>query len=360
MSYKQLQKHAIHREEQGFASIAIALVMIVVLGLLTIGFAQLARREQQSALNKQLAYQAYDAAETGVNDITQAIQGGTINETTGYNVDTDHCVDDTLLPNKDINTATGVSYTCALIKLKLPSLVWSGVSPLADRSISFSTEGGSSLASLTVNWSSADNHGAPRPSGGFPPTTSWGNSPAVLQFSITPINSKSNITRDELYDKTFTAFLYPLGGAGTVVYNTGAQGQIVNGACNTDGCSVTISGIPSVSADGFYAVNLINYYDTSDISIDQPLDAGNTDLKFVDGQALVDVTGRARSALRRLQVRIPIRLPNQMAKYALDGQSICKRLQTKPAQTDFIAIDGSTVNAGSNACNLTNEGPTAP
>ena len=54
--------------EEGFASIVIALILIIVLSLLTIGFAQLARREQQTALSKQLANQAQYAAESGIND----------------------------------------------------------------------------------------------------------------------------------------------------------------------------------------------------------------------------------------------------------------------------------------------------
>src|SRR4051794_35527663 len=62
-----LKKFKSRVDQKGFASIVVALVMIVVFGLLTIGFTQLARHEQQNSLSKQLANQAYYAAESGIN-----------------------------------------------------------------------------------------------------------------------------------------------------------------------------------------------------------------------------------------------------------------------------------------------------
>src|SRR5580658_8830161 len=62
------KRNKIATDEKGFASIVIALILIIVLALLTVAFAQLARREQADALDKQLAVQANYAAETGIND----------------------------------------------------------------------------------------------------------------------------------------------------------------------------------------------------------------------------------------------------------------------------------------------------
>ena len=59
-------------DQRGFAAIVVALVLILVLSLLTIGFAELMRHEQRSALDKQLSSQAYYAAESGVNDAVSA------------------------------------------------------------------------------------------------------------------------------------------------------------------------------------------------------------------------------------------------------------------------------------------------
>ncbi len=63
-------------KQDGFASIVIAIIMVIVLSLITVGFAQLMRTEQRSALDKQLSSQAYYAAETGVNDAAKALNAG--------------------------------------------------------------------------------------------------------------------------------------------------------------------------------------------------------------------------------------------------------------------------------------------
>src|SRR5882724_3022558 len=68
-------KHPHTSPEAGFAALIIGIILVLILGLLTIGFAQLVRHEQSSALDKQLSSQAYYAAESGVNDAYHAIQG---------------------------------------------------------------------------------------------------------------------------------------------------------------------------------------------------------------------------------------------------------------------------------------------
>src|SRR5665213_2637815 len=73
MGMPSKRKPNLHRNQQGFASIVIALILIIVLALLTVGFAQLARREQQTALDKQKAVQANYAAESGINAAYQDI-----------------------------------------------------------------------------------------------------------------------------------------------------------------------------------------------------------------------------------------------------------------------------------------------
>src|ERR1700722_1988557 len=74
-----INRSKFQENEQGFASLVIALVIIVVIALITVGFAQLSRREQQTALDKQLANQAYYAAESGVNDTYYLIQNALVN-----------------------------------------------------------------------------------------------------------------------------------------------------------------------------------------------------------------------------------------------------------------------------------------
>ena len=136
------QKYNQQLNEKGFASIVIALVLIIVLSLLTVGFAQLARREQQNALNKQLAVQANYAAETGINDAYKDILSGKINtvNTGGSNANkcltkagsgsgTQSLPTDAQTANQSIDSNTDVSYSCLLVDLTPKNLTFDNVTP---------------------------------------------------------------------------------------------------------------------------------------------------------------------------------------------------------------------------------------
>lgn len=363
---------SLRNNEQGFASMVIALILIIILGLLTVGFAQLARREQQNALQKQLSTQAFYAAESGINDMVKVIQQAFNNPSTAIpslatlqSVRPNQCLEKqgvVGLPSNNIDPSTATSYSCVLLNLQPPVLTWSGVSPGADESATFSTTG--ALNRLTVYWATDNHQTTPRvvcASGCFPPAARWG-SPAVLQVSITPLNS---ITRASMIAETFTVYLYPSKGGGLVAYDPNNQGQIINASnCNGVGtypCSVTIAGIPG-AANEQYLVHILDYYDVSNIAIGNALGGptGTQPLNFVGGQAQIDVTGKARYVLKRIQVASPLTPPEKYPgpPYVVQGQNICKRLQTEPTitnpnGTDFIGTNDSLVNAPStDPCDL--------
>jgi hypothetical protein len=92
------------------------------------------------------------------------------------------------------------------------------------------------------------------------------------------------------------------------------------------------------------------------------------------GEPLIDVTGKARDVLKRLQARVLLNngytnsvtntyIPDDNApltKDALQAQNICKRVQTAPATADFqqgTSYDTpsyATSGSASTACNLSN------
>jgi type II secretory pathway pseudopilin PulG len=348
MRLKQMKNTS--RDEKGFASIVIALILIIVLSLLTVGFAQLARREQQNALDKQLATQAYYAAESGINDAYKDVQSGLITDqppSPTPNINTDKCIGAPLTngSHNDITPGSGVSsgvaYSCVLVNMQPPTQVFNGVSPNADQHETFSTNG--SLSSLTVYWGSADNKTTSRPAlGPLTPSGSW-NSPAVLQLSITPLGA---VDRGSLISNAFTVDLYPSNGGGAVNYDPANQGQIIGGHCTGSGtypCSVTIgnlSGGPNES----YLVHIINYYDVSNISLGNLRDTSNTQLDFQDGQIVIDSTGTARSTLKRLQVYLPLTETAPLPPYSLEGQNLCKRFSTEPTLTTPDTLPGCSLN----------------
>ncbi len=150
----------IQQNEKGFASIVIALVLIIVLALLTVGFAQLARREQQNSLDKQLASQANYAAESGYNNAYQDIKSGQINDS---NASSTECMTSTaatsgnkklsttaLTANQTINSGSGVSYTCLLVTLNTSNIQLSGVQQGVGKHATFGTD--SPLSTITISW----------------------------------------------------------------------------------------------------------------------------------------------------------------------------------------------------------------
>lgn len=330
--------------ESGFASIVIALVLIIILALLTVGFAQLARREQRNTLDKQLANQAYYAAESGVNDIIKSIPA--IQAAPAGAVDPTKCLNTALFSlNPTLDNSHGVSYRCALVDLTPPTLVYDNIPAEGERYVSFSANP-APLTSLTFQWGSADNHSSPKASspGSFTPIAQWGNSPAVLQVSITPFNP-SNVDQNAVIAASYTAYLYPSTGAGGLTYNTGQQGGVTSGACTNSNnkytCSATISGLPA-STD--YLVRIVPHYDPTNVSIGGH--SGAAVVNFQDGQALIDVTGKAQEVLKRIQVRVPLGPSYTLPKDSLEVGNACKRFTTEPNQTIF---DSSI---GSGACTL--------
>lgn len=312
--------------EKGFASIVIALVLIIVLALFTVGFAQLSRREQKNALDKQLSTQAYFAAESGVNDTMQQLAALEASPP-----DPDECLGDPVTVGPPVN---GVQYTCVLVNVLPPSLDYDNVQPEAMRYVVSSTT--PAADSITVNWgSTGDNNTFPaNANDGFLPATAWSgnNWPAVLQFSITPLH---NLDRETMMSSNFTVYLYPTSGGGaSVAYTAGGSGNngaIVSANCNTSRgrypCQATITGL-SGGGVGPYLFRVVSRYDPSNVSITGKALGGAT-LGF-DGQTTIDVTGKAHEVLRRIRTKVPKKPTFDIPKDALESQSACKHFSTDP------------------------------
>lgn len=335
---KQINEH-LRADENGFASIVIALVLIVVLALVVTGFAQLSRREQKSALDKQLANQAYYAAESGINDVAKALPAIAASSTPP---DKTKCLTDTQMSSyglsPSVNPALGISYSCVLVDARPPILLYNNVAASSQRYTSFISDP-SPLTSLTISWGSTDGHISYNSSTrGFRPLSGsvlkWGTTPAVLQISITPVPNGA-LSRSALTGRMFTTYLYPSTALGSVTYDAsaGKQGQIVSGACSGRGaypCSVTISGlnVPNTQA---YILSIVDYYDSSNITVTGRSGVGA--VNFVGAQAQVDVTGKAQDVLKRLRVNIPVHASYKLAPN-IEAQDICKRFTTAPVTAE--------------------------
>ena len=100
-----------------------------------------------------------------------------------------------------------------------------------------------------------------------------------------------------------------------------------------------------------FIIHLVDYYDASNIQITAVDNSGNK-VKFINGQAQIDVTGKAKNVLKRLQVRVPLSSSAQLPAFPVEGQNICKRLQSAAGATNFIDTSDGYAGSG-DPCNLT-------
>lgn len=396
------RKPNLRSDEKGFASIVIALVFIIVLALLTVGFAQLARREQQNALDKQLATQANYAAESGINSAFRDIENGYItadgapkNGVNTIKADPSNCMKASQDPNAStysaaggishpVNSGNGVTYSCLLVDLQPPNLQFNCVSPSSGHHMNFSTQ--DALTSLTIYWGSCSGNNSNFPSDvstGLQTVSTWNGNhyPSVLQFSLTPtsnLSTQSNPTQ-YLISHTTNVYLYPAQSGNNGCSTSGAgscyQGQILSGDCNPNAsrpagepdakdypCAVTITGLGNKD----YVLHYLDYYDTANIWIDGKVNPASPTQAQFTGEPMIDVTGKARNVLKRLQARLLYNngtcpsgggqqcTPNDndvLPGNSVEAQNLCKRIQAAPATNDYSSI-GSTYDGLSGFCNL--------
>src|SRR5579884_551043 len=130
-----IKRMTLEKNQAGFAAIVIALVIILVLSLITVGFGQLMQHELRAAADRQLSSQAYYAAETGINDATAAINSGysAAKTTCGIDAGSPGGVDLTqsgykYLMDNTVGNSTNASYPCLLINPTPPTLQYGNIS----------------------------------------------------------------------------------------------------------------------------------------------------------------------------------------------------------------------------------------
>jgi len=355
MSIYKNHNQTINGNQDGFASLVIGLILVIVLSLMTVSFAVLSRHEQQSALNSQLATQAYYAAESGVNDATKLIASGNPIP----NVDTGKCIGSPVTIGPATNS---VGYTCVSVTLNSQDIFIQNIAPREGHS--FVTATSSPLNTLTFAWgNSLLTNINPRTTVSpviFDDGTNW-TSPAVIQLSITPLSG--GYARSNLISDTYSVVLYPSQPnlvLPTAVFSASSnnQGKIVSGNCSASNrtnsgtlptnynCSTTIN--MSAAGPGPYLIHFINEYATSNVDITGK-DAGNAQVTFSGSQATIDSTGKAKDVLKRIQVRVPLNSEDEF-NYAIEAQNVCKRIVTSPNNTTFISSTSST----SDPCQIDN------
>ena len=341
-------KTRLHQNEKGFAALVIAMTLVIILSLLTIGFAQIIRNESRQALNRQLSSQAYYAAESGVNDAIRAIKAGYTERKTTCGPIIGATGAQKYLADNIVNSGatTDTKWTCLLIDSAPASIDYGSIDTVTPTVFTVTAVDaanvGVPVTSITVAWQDANSSVKTfRPASGvtnssFPKASSW-SAPGVLRLAVTPFTA---IDRTALVQNTFTTFLYPnsggVGSPGTVSYsnNQTQSGPIVNGNCNignaatyTRYCVATINFAPTVPAGTQFLFNLRSVYSNTNAHIT----ANGGTAHLVGAQELIDSTGQSQDVLKRIQVRVPTNAPQLYPGFGLDSiQGICKTLSVYP------------------------------
>lgn len=349
------QSQTVHQNQQGMVAIMVTMILMIVISLLVLGFAQISRRNQRTTLDRQLSTQAFYAAESGINDARKVINkqindGNAVDSKTDCGAASNGMYNQ--LPSNVLNAADDVSYTCLLVNAQPTSLRYDSI---GDQSTIIPLiSGNGAIQSLTFTWKAADkNNNTPSnncPNGPSvaqefsPNDTNWKCGYGVLRFDLVPVAGGA-LTAPSLQANTMTTFAVPTKQATATISNSPGNNAAVAAACTNTNCQVKITS--GLGGDQYY-LRVRTIYKAAPFEINGQTVSGQA-AQFTNAQFVIDSTGKAQDVLRRLQVRIPageVGSINQLPDNALQSNdSICKRFSVM--DNYFIsAVPGSI--SGSN------------
>ena len=355
------------------ASIMVVGVLIIILSLITVGFARLMNRELNQSLNTQLATAATLAAESGINDALTLVRDSpdlTIDECqTGINT-----LNTNLGPNTNI-LSTDTKYTCLLIDPSPTDIRFDSI-PVDTSQIVKLTPKNGNIDMLMFSWEASNNTsnnydasvGSPLLS--EPDWNSHDKAP-VLRVSLYPVSLNGSLA-PIANQKTY--FFYPeVDGGSTNVTNSdyNLDGQLIGVRCGdtvktlTAGfvdsadykCNIIITNVDSSGGQTYYA-KITPIYTDARVKIKGDTQPPISTIEFIGAQTLVDVTAKATDSVKRLQARANVtdkvnNIANASEKtvpeYALrSAGTLCKRL--------IIPSDGTQIytdpSIGGSSCNV--------
>lgn len=366
----------LRKNEQGFAAILVTIVLLVVVSLITTGFAIQMRKEQQASLNNQLSTQAYYAAESGVNDYAKIIKTyiatnpaptsvADLNTYLGA-LNSGSCAPSGIYSSlhPDMTANGGVKYTCVTVNAAPTQLQYGSI---GGTSQIIPISSASAINKLVITWQptvaiptipAGSNRTSTCPSSAgidsFPATTSWQCPISIVRVDLVPTPLGSTYSLSSLQNSTMTAFFVPTmqgSGSGTVSY-TGSgnnqygasanQGAVVAAKCtDTAGapapsCTMTITGLQTIDGQpsNSFSLRLSTIYGNAAVNIQgyNNSDTSNP-LELSGAQVVVDSTGLAQDVLHRIQVRIPVGASASGDTFnaaIMSAESLCKQFQTAP------------------------------
>jgi Tfp pilus assembly protein PilX len=274
--------------QKGMSSILFAMVFIIILSLLSIGFATLVRRDQRESLDKTLSYQAQYAAESAINRKVEEIKQGTAA------TDEPNC-QTISYSSTDPNTSASAEVTCITWKSEVEEVVVDSVS--SDAYSALVKADGPSDNAIEIIWNNKE--GDPNnvyPSTSSLPTVNSGNKP-IIRVAYGPQNDIS---------LTQVVYLVPSSGGGSYFVGP-SDGEVLSTGCSgADECRVRLQ----VAAAGIF--NSVGYYVSissigNNATVKLKTCSGNGSCgKIVGVQAEIDATAIAQDVIKRVRARVAL------------------------------------------------------
>lgn len=340
-----------YSDQRGMVSFMITLIMMIVISLIVVGFAQVSNRNRREALDRQLSMQAFYAAESGINDAVTKIQAALL---TGQPVTQQTSCADSTYQASSIVTDGSVGYTCVLVDTNVASISTNaGTGRSAVVPINMVDKDGNpqTAGSLSFAWSPPDGlasngtTGCHATSGTFPVNdNTYSCTFGLLRVDIFKSQGVP-MSAAAFADSTMTFYLQPMVGSPAGTYPLSGFGGALKAAvvsARYDAVSkmynarINFSG--GAQAQNYYLRISTLYRDAAHVLIDGTNSAG-TNSYFADAQALVDVTGKAQDVLRRVQVTVPLQRYDGSLIPSGGVQSstgVCKRFAIYPGAGNYF------------------------
>lgn len=363
------QRQNLHNNQYGLVSFFVVVIIMIVLSLIVLAFAQLVRREQRQSLDRQLSTQAFYAAESGVNDAINVLpdliaSGASWGEGCNSFIEAANN-----LPGVDINPdlGGGIAYSCLLVDPAPSELSYDSVDIDESQTVPIQAGDGGAISVVEVSWEDPTGNttvsGCPNPADAntLPGSLPSGCEVGALRLEMIPFPIGGSRTRDQLISDRFIAFAQPRsGGITSAPFASGGgdnQGLRQVAGCNTTSgapryCTVRITGL---SSNRFY-LRMRSVYRPTSVTVRAFRDAAATSrVDLVGAQVEIDATGRASDVLRRIKVSRPLEssvIPSPEFAVQSAG-TLCKRFSIAPAPpggTHLLEFDPSNLPE----CNPTN------
>jgi len=332
----------LYRNEKGLVSIIIVTVLILVITLITLGFASLARREQRQALDQQQSIQARLAAEAVIDD-----------KIAEYRANPDSIVDVNTCGEPEATfglDSDEIQTTCFQIDTAPGPLEYDEVET-GTSTIAWLDPGDTPLDRIVITWqntaSATGNTCLSNAYGDFPTALADSNNIGMLRFDLSRVGSSGSFSRDSLKDGFVGGVLQPKSSSPTTslleyaTINNPASQPVIFGECGSAPPNVIDPYIAHATIDlpnnnDSYVLRLRGVYRPSQVKV-VGLDQNDNAVEFSDAQISIEATARVNDIVQRIQVRVPASTPPaellpDNAIHVTNG-GLCKRIQTEPSST---------------------------